>query len=167
MSPKEFNHKLTTLEAEFKEFFNKTAPTIAGEVAVRLFKQNFQDEGFFGEKWLEVKRRIAGTKAYRAAEKHHPTDHTRRILTGRTGDLGRSIEVKSAGDGRAVVWTNPAAFTSKEPYGRVHNEGLRAGRGSGFTMPRRQFIGDHAKLRAAITDELQKKLSEIIKMHNS
>jgi phage gpG-like protein len=28
-------------------------------------------------------------------------------------------------------------------YAEVHNAGLRAGRGKGFVMPKRRFIGDH------------------------
>ena len=31
-------------------------------------------------------------------------------------------------------------------YAKVHNEGLRAGRGLGFQMPKRQFMGQTRKL---------------------
>ena len=31
-------------------------------------------------------------------------------------------------------------------YAQVHNEGLRAGRGIGFQMPKRQFMGQTKKL---------------------
>jgi phage gpG-like protein len=48
-------------------------------------------------------------------------------------------------------------------YAKVHNEGLRAGRGAGFTMPRRQFMGMHNKLNSAIIKALEKRLSTINK----
>jgi len=35
-------------------------------------------------------------------------------------------------------------FRSLAEYAKVHNEGLRAGRGKGFVMPKRQFIGKSA-----------------------
>jgi phage gpG-like protein len=162
MSPEEFQQRLKSLEKEFKDFVSYTAPKIAGTVAVRLFKQNFQNQGFFGEAWQEVQRRQPWTRTHKSVAKRHPADTKRKILTGRTGDLGRSITCKVVGDGTAIIFTDPNAFSSKEPYGRVHNEGLPAGRGSGFTMPKRQFIGDHPTLRQAIMEELEQKANEII-----
>ena len=64
--------------------------------------------------------------------------------------------------GEVVVWTAPSAF-AKEPYGRVHNEGLRAGRGSGFIMPKRQFMGESEELNALIISEIERKLKQISK----
>lgn len=152
------------MEREFEKFFTAEAPTIVGNIAVRMFKENFQNEGFFGEKWLEVKRRqdvwVRNGKQVKNPIKG--AARTRNILTGNSGDLGRSIAVKEAANARAVVWTDPSVFKSKEPYGRVHNEGLRAGRGAGFTMPRRQFIGKHDKLMQAITSSLQAKIKVLV-----
>jgi phage gpG-like protein len=164
MTTEEFNARLTGMEREFEEFIRDAAPIFVGKIAVEMFKQNFQDEGFFGQKWKEVKRRKATLRrgGARVSNPAKGADRLRKILTG-GGDLGRSIKVKEAANARAVVWTDPAAFGGKEPYGRVHNEGLRAGRGAGFTMPRRQFIGQHEKLMQAITEGLQKKLKELIK----
>ncbi|GHT04846.1 hypothetical protein AGMMS49525_11590 [Bacteroidia bacterium] len=171
MTPEEFQKKLKGLETEFKDLFQAAAPRIIGVVAVREFKKNFQDGGFFGERWKEVKRRSNPpeyksktiTRGKQKGEVRKTAWMRRKILTGATGDLGRSIKVKSASNGQVIIWTDPVKFThSKEPYGRVHNEGLRAGRGAGFTMPQRQFIGDHPKLREAIITELDRKLHEII-----
>jgi phage gpG-like protein len=164
MTPEQFQSLLKALEKEFKDLFNNYAPTNAGKTAVRLFKQNFQDEGFFEiNGWKEVKRREK-TWTRNGKTIPNPTKgaaRTRKRLTGNTGDLGRSIEYKLTGSGTVEISTNPGAFGSKEPYGRVHNEGLRAGRGSGFTMPKRQFIGDHPTLRKTIADEIERKLKEI------
>ena len=152
MSPEQFQQELNRLQTEFKELFAKYAPTIAGKTAVSYFKKNFQNEAWGRVKWQEVKRRtdphVKGAKA------------TRKILTGETGDLARSIEIKSISNGQVVIWTSPSAF-SKEPYGRVHNEGLRAGRGKGFIMPKRQFMGESEELNALIISEIERKLKQI------
>jgi phage gpG-like protein len=154
MSPEQFQQELNRLQTEFKELFAKYAPTIAGKTAVSYFKKNFQNEAWGRVKWQEVKRRtdphVKGAKA------------TRKILTGETGDLARSIEIKSISNGQVVIWTAPSAF-SKEPYGRVHNEGLRAGRGKGFIMPKRQFMGESEELNALIISEIERKLKQITK----
>lgn len=161
MSPEQFQQELNRLEKEFKELFEKYAPTIAGKTAVSYFKKNFQNEAWGRVKWTEVQRRTPGTATYKSASKHHPARTTRKILTGDTGDLGRSIEIKSVSNGQVVIWTAPSAFGSKEPYGRVHNEGLRAGRGKGFIMPKRQFMGESEELNALIISEIERKLKEI------
>lgn len=152
MSPEQFQQETNRLQKEFKELFEKYAPTIAGKTAVSYFKKNFQNEAWGRVKWQEVKRRtdphVKGAKA------------TRKILTGETGDLARSIEIKSISNGQVVIWTSPSAF-SKEPYGRVHNEGLRAGRGKGFIMPKRQFMGESEELNALIISEIERKLKQI------
>ncbi|MDR0206670.1 MAG: phage virion morphogenesis protein [Bacteroidales bacterium] len=153
MTPKEFNQNIKRLTTEYKEFFDKYAPVIAGKEAVSFFKKSFQNEAWGRNKWQEVKRR--------QSEKTKGVAKTRKILTGATGDLARSIEVKETSPGTVVIWTNPTAFKSKEPYGRVHNEGLKAGRGAGFTMPKRQFMGNDPELNKIIIEKLETKLKEI------
>lgn len=155
MTAEEFQQRLKELEKEFKQLYVKYAPDIAGTIAVRLFKENFQNEGFFGQSWKEVNRRRGQTKGKAKAWSR------RKILTGDTGDLGRSIEYKLDSEGMAIIFTNPSSFKSKEPYGRVHNEGLRAGRGRGFIMPKRQFMGYHPELAKAIIEGIEEKINEI------
>lgn len=161
MTPEQFQQEIKRLESEFKELFEKNAPTIAGKAAVSYFKKNFQNEAWGRVAWKEVQRRIPGTKANKYAAKHHKARTKRKILAGDTGDLGRSIEIKSVQKGQVVIWTAPNAFESKEPYGRVHNEGLRAGRGKGFVMPKRQFMGESEQLNTLIISELERKLKQI------
>ena len=137
MTPEQFQQRIGEMKDQFGELFDRYGLTIVGNVAVSWFKKNFQNQAWGRVKWKEVQRRTPGTKAYKYNAKHHPARTTRRILTGDTGDLGRSIEIRETKNGSVTIWTNPSTFGSKEPYGRVHNEGLRAGRGRGFTMPRR------------------------------
>jgi phage gpG-like protein len=162
-----FQNYLKELEKEFQELYSKVAPRAAGSIAVRLFERNFENEGFFGKRWKTVKR-LRKTK--KGSDKNRrgvkgssgKTETRRKILAGKTGDLRRSISFKADDSGETTIFTNPESFESKEPYGRVHNEGLRAGRGKGFTMPKRQFAGDHPELRKAIIMEIEKKIKEIV-----
>ena len=66
---------------------------------------------------------------------------------------GRALLVKSGRLRRAATTgrssRNKVAFTLPI-YGKVHNEGLRAGRGSGFTMTQRQFLGESPILKKTI-----------------
>jgi phage gpG-like protein len=155
MTGEEFVRRLKVMEKDFAELYAKEAPELIGNIAVGLFKKNFQDQSFFGAPWREVKRRQGWSRG------HHPTDARRKILTGDTGDLVESVEWKISGTGQVTILTDAGAFGGREPYARVHNEGLRAGRGNGFTMPKRQFVGDHPTVRRAIIEGLEKELKRI------
>ena len=148
MNPSQFKQHLKSVQIDIKTFANRDAPRIAAKVAIDHFKENFQNERFEKKKWKEVKRRkdkyIKGARA------------TRKILTGDTGDLGRSVENAKYTIGKATI-------ISDLPYSAVHNEGLRAGRGRGFKMPKRQFMGDSDELHQKTKKELIKKLNTIIK----
>lgn len=172
MKPEEFQDCLKNLEKEFKELYTKVAPRAAGVIALRLFEQNFQNEGFFGKKWKEVQRR-RGVKG-----RSGKAGSRRRILIGR-GDLHRSMRFSIDHQGTATIFTDVKSFVhSKRPYGKVHNEGgiqyvrphYRKSettgkkyqvRGYSYKMPKRQFIGDHEVLRKAVAEEIVKKIKEI------
>lgn len=117
-----------------------------GNLAVREFKENFRREGFFGKKWKEVKRRAEGARG--AAGR-------RKILTGPTGDLGRSIKYE-AGSGSVTVY-------SDVPYAEAHNAGTaNAGRSHSVKIPRRQFIGEDPKLSAAIERKIEEEIGKAL-----
>lgn len=151
------------IKLKMQQAYNHDLPLIVGNEAVRLFKQNFQKEGFFGRPWKEVQRRQTHTVSVRTKSgvrtrtvgRAKGAAGSRRILTGDTGDLGRSIKMKTA-PAQVIVY-------SDVPYSGVHNEGLRAGRGRGFKMPKRQFIGDDPQLQDALRKKIENYLKNIIK----
>lgn len=147
MQIQDFSHHLEGIEQAIQQQLSKDLPKKLGNIAVRMFKDNFQSESFFGRKWQEVQRRIMGAKG--AAGK-------RKILTGPTGNLGRSIQY-TPHDGYVVVH-------SDLKYAEAHNEGTNnAGRAHNTRIPKRQFMGEDPKLTAAlekkITDEITKALN--------
>jgi len=148
MTADQFIIYLKDVERKYTRFVNDDAPEYAANVAVEKFKENFENEGFFGERWQEVQRRIPGTTTYKAVATRHPSDTERKILTGRTANLRNSINYR----------TEPGAATvySDTPYGKYHNEGEGK-------LPKRQFIGDHPELEKAIGEELEREFTKVMK----
>ncbi|MDR2147052.1 MAG: hypothetical protein LBE91_11395, partial [Tannerella sp.] len=101
----EFTIHAEQMEQEFRQFFNDDGPELAANIAEEKFKENFDNEGFFGTGWQEVQRRIPGTKTYKAVAKRHPADTQRKILTGRTGNLKNSINHRTE-PGKAIVYSD-------------------------------------------------------------
>ena len=149
LKPEEIIRKFQKDAAELKLALERKIPIKIAAVSVEHFKENFDKEGFVDKsltKWEEVKRR--------QSDKVKGAAKTRRILTG-SGNLGRSIQ-STIGRGTILIH-------SDLPYAEVHNEGLRAGKGKGFTMPKRQFIGDSKELEDKIKNIIEQELDKILK----
>lgn len=151
LTPQQFQQRLEKHAQELSKLISDDLPVIIGKMAVDHFKLNFQNEAWGREKWKEVKRRLSPTKAFKYGTH---ASITRKILTGDTGDLGRSIQYTPE-TGRVTIHSDLI-------YAAVHNYGLRAGRGAGFIMPKRQFIGDDQELIQKIHNEIQKHINKII-----
>lgn len=144
----EFVKELVELVRLIEGFADKGGPEKAAEIAEREFKKNFEKrrQGFFTEdKWSDLSSK---TKKYRKFK-------GRPILT-QTGNLADSITKEAAGSGRAVVHSDTA-------YSAVHNEGLRAGRGKGFKMPKRQFMDQSDFLDALTLRTLEAALGDAVR----
>lgn len=135
------------LTISLQKTLSKDLPIKVGNLAVRLFKENFQKESFFGRAWQEVKRRIKGAKG--AASK-------RKILSGPTGNLGRSIQFIPR-DGAVDV-------VSDLHYSAAHNQGTdNAGRSHNVRIPQRQFIGDSHELEQAVRKKVIEEINKALK----
>lgn len=139
---------------------------ILSDVRVKLtemFDRNFTEQGFFGKKWTSTKV----SKTNRAGQ--------RGSILIVTGAMRRSI--------RSIVRGDAVVFTSDKPYTALHNEGgnftanvrqhnrsskkgnpytVRAHTRTG-TMPQRQFIGDHERVREAIGGIVYKNVARFSK----
>jgi phage gpG-like protein len=168
LTPEQFTASLRRHGAELSRLMNRELPVIIGREAVAHFKLNFQNEGWERNRWPEVKRRqmtwerggrtvmnpsIRMTKTGWISKSQKAATR-RKILTGETADLGRSIEY-SAGTGKVSV-------SSDLIYAAVHNFGLKAGRGAGFQMPKRQFIGESEILNSKIKDIIEDRINKIL-----
>lgn len=91
-------------------------PIKIGDIVLKNVLKNFEKESFDNQTWQPRK-----------------DNDTSRNLLVKSGSLRRSIRVVQA------TWQRISIGTDVE-YAQVHNEGLKAGRGSGFTMPKRTFL---------------------------
>lgn len=82
-------------------------------------------------------------------------------------DQGRHLLVKSARLRNDLINSNKSAtwqsirFTIDNPYAQVHNDGLKAGRGAGFTMPKRRFVGQTKELTRRQLDKIKSYMEKI------
>lgn len=119
---------------------------LAAATGVSYFKETFRKKAFDGKPWAPAKIDQAGKRR-------------RGSLMVDSAALMHSVRIAETSQGR-VVW---AAGNEKVPYAQVHNEGGRAGRGAGFDMPQRQFMGDAEELKANIDKRLQAYLRGVFK----
>ena len=126
--------------AKFRELERKTKASVpkmldaSAAIAIQSFVSNFEQEGFFGERWVDNRR------------KGH-------ILL-KSGRLRSSIRVLKRGAYNRQVG-------SKLDYADIHNFGQKISRSkSGKRMPQRKFIGKHnsldRKIKYIITRDLKK-----------
>jgi len=147
--------KLAPLLSEDQRHWNnekrKLAALISNE-AVNFFTESFRRQGFTDQrlsKWKPRKGEKARTGKTRVKDKE-----ARGILIGKgSGNkLSRSIRALNTSKKKVLVG-------STVKYAGVHNYGLRAGRGAGFKMPKRQFIGHSKQLARRIRKIIVRKVN--------
>lgn len=114
----------------------------AAKIVANETRMNFKREGFMDgnlKKWKPRKKRDKG----------------RAILT-KTGTLSKSVRVTKYSAKRATI----ASVGKAAVYAGVHNYGLRAGRGKGFPMPKRQFLGESKTTDKRIVNMLKKQIKK-------
>ena len=138
------------------ERFEKKVPQMVsemGSIALKHFTESFSNQGFTDNtlvKWQPRK-----STRYRQRSGKIVDDTTRGVLIGKgTANLRKLRRVNI--DRYTIAIKNNQAT---DKYARVHNDGLRAGRGKGFMMPKRQFMG-HSSV---MSRKIRTKLNSIIK----
>lgn len=155
------------------EALNQRLPDIIGTEVVNSTVDNFRSESYFGEKWPKRKDK----------------KNTRKLLV-KTGTLQRSPRVIRSQPGLVVVGSDVPYAEIHNEGGKInraarsetfvrarYRTGKRKGAfkpgtttGQGFTfknysisMPRRQFLGAHPKLRAEIQKIIKEEISNAFK----
>lgn len=131
--------------AEAIKQFDRIIPVMVndmGQIALNHFNKSFRDQGFTDvstTRWQRRKR----------------LDEGRAILV-KSGRLRRSLRKRNKGK-------YAVSIISDVPYSGVHNEGLRAGRGSGFKMPKRQFVGNSTVMSNKIKQKINMRIRSVFK----
>lgn len=143
---KNLSPQLKAAQAKMK-LQTKAILAVAANEAVNHFKANFKVGGFVDrsvEKWKKRK----GNK-----------DPGRGVLIGKgSGRLKRSIKRSSLSATRTVIGVSG----TPNKYASVHNFGLRSGRGRGFTMPQRKFMGESQVLNKKISRLIKRRIKKIL-----
>lgn len=118
------------------------------------FDRNFQRKAFFTRKW--------------PPRKHINRKGTLLLVTGK---LRRSIRCRVDAD--SVVWETSERYAAIHNYGgivyvkphhrTIHRNGKairQQVKGYSYKMPRRQFLGDHEKVRKAARQVIEKNVKE-------
>lgn len=136
--------------AEFFRDLQLRLPAIEREIlndviqveAEAFHAENFRKEGFTDAGFTPWQQRSTKDK-----------NPAKRALLVKTGAMKRQATTGRV-SGKQVDFTFPLA------YMRVHNEGGKAGRGTGFQMPKRQYVGPSAHLEARIQAKIIKLLNQ-------
>lgn len=109
---------------------NEILDVVIAVEAENMWSENFRMEGF-----TDV--------VFTAWQPRKKPETPKRALLVKTSTLkGHALKGRKVG--------NHIDFVFPLEYEKVHNEGGQAGRGKGFQMPKRQFIGDSAQLNQRI-----------------
>lgn len=104
-----------------------------GILAVNHYTRSFANQGFTDET-------LESWKPRKRTERSRGGNRATLVKSGR---LRRSLRKLKVGSLAIKILTDV-------PYASVHNNGERAGRGKGFKMPKRQFVGYSGKLNRKI-----------------
>lgn len=150
----------------FQKFVQEDALRIVETEALNHFQNSFVYQGFTDKslvKWptRKIPRRKNGKQITgKTLEKWKAKNEGRALLISHASDtkgthMANSI-VSELAPGKVTIIVD-------KPYAQVHNDGLRAGRPPGFTMPQRQFIGPSEKLEQKIQAKFEKEIDKLIK----
>jgi phage gpG-like protein len=136
---------------------SKSLPTKVGKVAIKHWLKNFKEEGFEGQHWVEVQRRIKGTSWYQHPK--YSSSRKSKILRGQNNSIAKAV----ANSLSTANWSR-IDFVVNLPYAKIHNEG-----GSYFDMylghsvkiPQRKFLGESKQLDKEITDLITQELINV------
>ena len=149
MTIEQFLNTIKANQKGIENLMNRVLPIKIGATAKAHFQENFEKGGFVNnglQKWKPAKRITLGKKG--AGSNYKTLFSARNNLFSST----------SYTPGNAQV-----TIQNKTPYAAVHNEGMKAGRGKGFIMPKRQFIGKSAELEKKATTIIENELRTILK----
>lgn len=118
-----------------------------GEMSVKHYKKSFDREGFNDVPFMH----------WKLLKRPRPYPYTKNKILNKTGRLKNSLRYRTVANKNSI---RAHVFTNVE-YAEVHNEGLWAGRGAGFKMPRRRFLGKSKLLEREIAKRVKYRLSRI------
>lgn len=137
--------------SNLKQLKSDLPRVLAHETTNFFIQENFDKQQFDGKEWAPVNRQ--------GKYKNGKSTRLRSATLVQSGRLRRAV-INSLSK---LSWDEIVWRVSDVKYAKVHNEGLKAGRGAGFQMPKRQFIGDSKALRAMQLALVKKEVDKVWK----
>lgn len=127
-----------------------TLPVVIANEAQNFFAKSLQQGGFTDKSFKAWEPRANETKKTKG-----------KAILVKTGKLRRAVQnsIREKTFSKIRLMIDGATI----PYASVHNNGERSGRGAGFQMPKRQFIGDSEELRKKQRATIIKQIDKVWK----
>lgn len=122
-------------------------PRVLAADTKKYFVDSFNKQEWEGQKWKEPKRK----------EKTGGSSRNQSATLVQSGRLRRAV-INSL---QSATFENISFKVVDVKYAKVHNEGLHAGRGAGFDMPKRTFMGDTKELRKIQRNKIKQYIDNI------
>lgn len=156
-----FSSDMKQQSREIARAIQKDLPRIVAVEGINFFqsswrKQGFEDNGV--QKWKARKSppKVTPTGKVSGAYLRWKQKNNRPILYSHSTDR-KGTHLKDSV--RAIQGISRVTFATDKVYAQVHNEGGRAGRGKGFIMPKRQFMGHSRALDRRIISKANRLLT--------
>lgn len=168
---------ISSLSTDLRSIAQKTTDKISSIIPVIIsteglshFEESWDNQGFTDSNKVKWKRRKAPAK-----KKLKDGSESAALRHWREKNTGRAILVSHSTDTQGThlkdslktnIKEKSVEFTTDKVYAQVHNEGGKSGRGNGFTMQQRQFMGSSDELNKKITQKIEKEMSQFFKSLN-
>lgn len=157
---------LMTLGSKLSGKILELLPPVVATEGQKHFEESWDNQGFTDKDTRKWKGRKAPSPMNKksggqtsAYSKWAKKDAGRAILVSHQTDT-KGTHLKDSI--RAQTTPRQVIFATDKPYAQVHNEGGRSGRGKGFMMPKRQFMGPSAQLDKKIEQKLTKEITKYL-----
>lgn len=152
----ELSGDLRSMTTKILDKVRSILPEVVAIEGLRFFEKSWDDQGFTDKslkKWKSRKEPKHGKKRWgeknagRAILVSHQTD---------TKGTHLKDSLREEHNEKEVI------FSTDKVYAQVHNEGGHSGRGKGFTMVKREYMGPSQALDKKIQDKLTKEINKLL-----
>jgi phage gpG-like protein len=180
----DFLKSLQGKQNAIKKLLNGDLQRIVKREGLNHFEESWDNQGFTDKKLIkwdtrkppDAKFRSGNVKTHGRASKHTSGRASKpKLLKSykkwQAKNKGRAILVSHRTDTKgghlkdsltAKIVGTAVIFSTDKPYAKVHNEGGKAGRGAGFTMPKRQFLGESDVLINNIKNKITREINNTL-----
>jgi len=144
---------LNAMLQKAKDFITRSLPEIIKVENLNHIEESFDNQGFTDKSLSKWAPRLTPK-----GKKAQAQSVGRNILVGHSS-LTKGTHLKDSFMGTATG--KQVVISTDKEYAQVHNEGGRAGRGKGFNMTPRPFLGTSEQLDKKIEAKIDKEMEKV------